>query len=162
MREAISNLFVEYALLWIFIHVISAIVWIGGMIMMRFAVMPSLALIQDDKIRIAKTISIFQSFFKMVVVAIVLLFISAIMMIIGFGFKGTDLYSVVVVKEAILVIMSIVFSFAYIQINKAEKRFVSGDIESSKKHISKVKFAILVNLPLSIVLIILGITLRGF
>lgn len=162
MREAISNLFAEYALIWIFIHVLSAIIWIGGMIMMRFAVMPSLALIEDEKVRIAKTIRIFQSFFKMVSVSIVLIFISAIFMIVGFGFKGTELYSVVVVKEAILVVMTIAFIFAYMQINKAQKKFVSGDMNGAKNYISKVKLAILVNLPLSIVVVVLGITLRGF
>lgn len=162
MRETISNLFIEYALIWIFIHVLSAIIWIGGMIVMRLSVMPSLALIEDENVRIAKTISIFQSFFKIIIVSIILIFISAIMMIIGFGFKGTDLYSVVLTKEAILVIMTIVFSFAYVHINRAKRRFVGGDIDSAKSHISKVKLATLVNLSLSIVAIILGITLRGF
>ncbi len=162
MREAISNLFVEYALVWVFIHVFSAIIWIGGMIMMRFSVMPSLALITDGKVRISKTISIFKSFFRMVVIAIAFIFISAIFMIIGLGFKGSDLYSIVLIKEALLVIMTIAFAYAYTQVNKAERRFVEGDMENAKKHISKVKYAILINLPLSIITIILGITLRGF
>lgn len=162
MREAISNIFAEYALVWVFIHVFSAIIWIGGMIMMRFSVMPSLALITDGKVRISKTISIFKSFFRMVSIAIGFIFISAIVMIIGLGFKGTDLYTTVMIKEAILVVMTIAFAYAYNQINKAEKRFVEGDMDSAKNHISKVKYAILINLPLSIITIILGITLRGF
>jgi uncharacterized membrane protein len=162
MREAIINIFDEYALVWVFLHVFFAIIWTGGMVVMRFSVMPTLALIEDEKVRISKTISIFKSFFKIVSISIVFILISAIVMIIALGFKGGDLYPIVIIKEAILVIMIIVFVYAYIQINKAQKRFVEGNIENAKKYISKVKFAILINLSLSTITVMLGITLRGF
>lgn len=140
----------------------SAIIWIGGMIVMRLSVMPSLALIQDENIKIPRTINIFQSFFKLVSISIVLLLITAIIMSIGMGFAQSDLYFVVHIKEGLWLVMTLVFIFAYLAINKAQNSFISGDIKSAKKNIAKVKLAVLINLPLGIIALAAGITLRGF
>ena len=101
----------------VFLHVISAIIWVGGMIAIRFAVHYSMAKVEDPKIKLGRTLESLKRFFMMVIPSILVLLVTAIIMIISFGFKGTDLYNVVIVKEAIWVIMAVVFTIIFIKRN---------------------------------------------
>ena len=73
----------------IFLHVISAVIWVGGMIALRFAVHPSVQDIAEPKIKIERTLQFLKTFFNIVIPCIAILLITAIIMIIALGFKGT-------------------------------------------------------------------------
>ena len=99
----------------------------------------------------------------MVIPAILILLITAVIMIIALGFKGTPLYSFVIVKEAIWTIMTIVFIIIYVKRNKAEKAFIAGDFLTAKNNLVPIaKYYIPLNIILGIIAIYLGVTLRGF
>jgi len=147
----------------VFLHVISAVLWVGGMIAIRFAVHYSIQNIVEPRIKLERTLENLKRFFNMVIPAIVILLITAVILIILLGFKGTPLYSFVIAKEAIWTIMTIVFVIIYIKRNKAEKAFVEGDFLGAKNNLSPIaKYYIPVNIILGIVAIYLGVTLRGF
>ena len=103
------DFFDNYSSIIVFLHVISAVIWVGGMIAIRFAVHYSIQNIEDPKIKLARTLELLKRFFNMVIPAILTLLITAIIMIIALGFKGTELYNVVVIKEIIWSIMTIIF-----------------------------------------------------
>lgn len=146
----------------VFLHVISAIIWVGGMIAIRFAVHYSMAKVEDPKIKLGRTLETLQRFFMMLIPSILVLLITAIIMILAFGFKGTSLYPIVIAKEAIWVVMSIVFTIIYIKRNKAQKFFDSGDLPSAKAQLAPLAgWMIPLNTILGIVAVFLGITLRG-
>ena len=105
-----SELFNNFSTLIIFLHLISAIIWIGGMIVIRFAVHYSMQNIEDPKIKLGRTLENLKRFFSMVIPAILTLLITAIIMIIALGFKGSELYSIVVIKEIIWSIMTFIFN----------------------------------------------------
>jgi len=158
-----TELFNNFSSLIIFLHVISAVLWVGGMIAIRFAVHYSIQNIVEPKIKIERTLENLKRFFNMVIPAILILLITAVIMIIALGFKGTPLYSFVIVKEAIWTIMTIVFIIIYVKRNKAEKAFIAGDFLTAKNNLVPIaKYYIPLNIILGIIAIYLGVTLRGF
>ncbi|WP_122893584.1 hypothetical protein [Arcobacter peruensis] len=147
----------------VFLHVISAVLWVGGMIAIRFAVHYSMQNIVEPKIKLERTLENLKRFFNMVIPAIIILLITAVILILTLGFKGTPLYSFVIAKEAIWTVMTIIFITIYIKRNKAEKAFISGDFLGAKNALMPIaKYYIPLNIVLGIVAIYFGITLRGF
>ena len=158
-----TDLFNSFSSLIVFLHVISAVLWVGGMIAIRFAVHYSIQNIAEPKIKIERTLENLKRFFNMVIPAILILLITAVIMIIALGFKGTALYSFVIVKEAIWTVMTIIFITIYIKRNKAEKAFIQGDFLAAKNNLAPIaKYYIPANIILGIIAIYLGVTLRGF
>ncbi len=158
-----SELFANYANFILFVHVFAAIFWVGGMLAIRLAVHPALQHIEDPKVRLARTLEILKNFFSYVVLMIVLLLASAIVMAVGLGFKGTPLYNIVLVKEAIWAIMVIVFTIIYIRRNQAEKLFIGGDLAGAKQKLAPIAtYLIPINIALGVAALYFGGTLRGF
>ncbi|AXX90775.1 hypothetical protein CKA55_11710 [Arcobacter suis] len=156
------DFFKNYSSIIVFLHVISAVIWVGGMIAIRFAVHYSIQNIEEPKIKLARTLELLKRFFSMVIPAILTLLITAIIMIIALGFKGTELYSVVIVKEVIWTLMTLIFITIYIKRNKAQKAFDSGDFASAKNNLLPIAtYFIPINIILGLIAIFLGITLRG-
>ena len=157
------DFFKNYSSIIVFLHVISAVIWVGGMIAIRFAVHYSMQNIEDPKIKLARTLENLKRFFNMVIPAILTLLITAIIMIIALGFKGTELYNVVVIKEIIWSIMTLIFITIYIRRIKAQKAFDNNDFLNAKNNLLPIAtYFIPVNIVLGLVAIFLGITLRGF
>ncbi len=147
----------------VFLHVISAVLWVGGMIAIRFAVHYSIQNIVEPKIKIERTLENLKRFFNMVIPAILILLVTAVILILTLGFKGTPLYSIVIVKEAIWTVMTIVFIIIYLKRNKAEKAFIAGDFLGAKNSLVPIaKYYIPLNIILGIAAIYFGVTLRGF
>ena len=158
-----SELFDNFSSIIVFLHVISAVLWVGGMLAIRFAVHYSMQDITDPKIKLGRTLESLRRFFNMVIPAIVLLLLTAIIMIVALGFKGTPLYGVAIAKEVIWTIMTIVFITIYIKRNKASKAFESGNLPAAKQQLEPIaKYFIPLNIVLGIIAIFLGVTLRGF
>lgn len=158
-----SDLFNSYSSIIVFLHVISAVIWVGGMIAIRFAVHYSMQNIEDPKVKLGRTLENLKRFFNIVIPTIITLLITAIIMIIALGFKGTALYNIVIVKEIIWTIMLIIFITIYMKRNKAQKAFDNGDFANTKKQLIPIAtYFIPINIILGLVAIFLGITLRGF
>ena len=158
-----SDLFNSYASIIVFLHVISAVIWVGGMIAIRFAVHYSIQNIEDPKVKLGRTLENLKRFFNIVIPTIITLLITAIIMIVALGFKGTALYNIVIVKEIIWTIMLIIFITIYMKRNKAQKAFDNGDFANTKKQLIPIAtYFIPINIILGLVAIFLGITLRGF
>ena len=157
------EIFNNNASLIVFLHVISAIIWVGGMIAIRLAVHPALQNIEEAKVKMARTLEILRSFFSIVVIAVFLIIVTAVIMSVGMGFKGTELSGIVHVKEAIWLIMTLNFGVMMYRRNKAERAFLSGAMQEAKEQLAPLaKFMIPVNIILGIIALYLGVTLRGF
>ena len=158
-----SELFNNFSSSIVFLHVISAVIWVGGMIAIRFAVHYSMQNIEEPKIKLARTLDFLKRFFSMVIPAILTLLITAIIMIIALGFKETELYNVVIIKEIIWSIMTLIFITIYLKRNKAQKAFDNGDFLTAKNNLLPIAtYFIPINIILGLIAIFLGITLRGF
>ena len=158
-----TEFFNNFSSIIVFLHVISAVIWVGGMIAIRFAVHYSMQNIEDPKVKLGRTLENLKRFFNIVIPTIITLLITAIIMIIALGFKGTALYNIVIAKEIIWTIMLIIFITIYMKRNKAQKAFDNGDFANTKKQLIPIAtYFIPINIVLGLVAIFLGITLRGF
>ena len=156
------DFFNNYSSIIVFLHVISAVVWVGGMIAIRFAVHYSMQNIEEPKIKLERTLENLKRFFSLVIPAILTLLITAIIMIIGSGFKENTLYSLVIVKELIWSLMTVIFIIIYIKRNKAQKSFLNEDMNTTKNNLIPIaNYFIPINILLGIVAIFIGVLLRG-
>jgi len=165
MKEFLVDFFANNANFILFLHVVSAMVWVGGMIAIRLAVHPAMMSIEKNKLRMNKTLLIMQNFFKIVRIFIGILLVTAVFLSVGLGFKAGDpsLYVIVHIKESIWLVMTILFIIMYIKRNKAEKYFLSGDMDNAKAQLAPLaKWMIPVNIVLGLIALALGGTLRGF
>lgn len=132
------------------------------MIAIRFAVHYSMQNIEEPKIKLERTLENLKRFFSLVIPAILTLLITAIIMIIGSGFKESTLYSLVIVKELIWSLMTIIFIIIYIKRNKAQKSFLNEDMNTTKNNLIPIaNYFIPINILLGIVAIFIGVLLRG-
>ena len=152
-----STLFQNYSTLLIFLHVISAVVWIGGMIAIRVAVHPSLQSIEDPKLKLGKTLEIVGRLFHLVIPFIVILIITGVIFVLA-GFKTPLVHA----KEAIWTIMTLNYIFMYIKRAKAQKLFKSGKLAEAKEQMKLLPTLLLpINIFLGMVAIFLGVELGG-
>jgi len=163
MRETILNIFNDLTSLIIFLHVFSAIIWVGGMIALRFAVHFTMQGIEKPEVKLKLILDYLQRFFNIVRPMIGLLLVTAVIMTIGFAFKGTPMAIIAHTKEAIWLVMTAVFIVIYLKRNTAQMYFDAKDFKSSKQTLELIaKYLIPINIILGLVALYLGITLRGF
>lgn len=158
-----QEIFDQYASFIVFIHVLSAIVWVGGMIAIRLTVHPSLQTIESPEIKLGKTLEIMKRLLNMVIPMVIALIITAVILAIGEGFEGTPLYSIVIVKEVIWTLMTTIFIVIYIKRIQGEKLFKQKEFAKTKDSIKLIPNLLLpINISLGLIALYLGITLRGF
>lgn len=173
-----TELFNNYGHLFVFLHVLSAFIWVGGMIAIRVAVHPVVSrggvtaeeMLQSDvmssmlvpKQRLGITLQITGRLFNLVMPFIVILFATGLMMAIATGGHHGDLKSLFISKEILWMIMAVNYTYMYVKRAKAWKLFSAGDIAGAK---AKMKWIPNVLLPLNIVLglaaLWMGVSLRG-
>lgn len=156
------DFFNNYSSFVVFLHVISAVIWVGGMIAIRFAVHYSMQNIEEPKIKLGRTIENLKRFFSMVIPSIIVLLITAIIMILGLGLKETTLYNIDIIKELIWSLMTIIFIIVYIKTNKAQKALLNNDLLNAKKYLLPIAtYYIPMNILLGIIAIFFGVIIRG-
>lgn len=138
----------------VFLHILSAIVWIGGMIAIRFAVHFSVQTIEDTKSKLQTTLLNLKYFFYMVIVCIVMLFITAIIMVLALELQGLMVH----LKESIWFIMTIIFVIVFIKRNLAQKYFDQQEYAKAKEQLQPIaKYFIPINILLGLCALFLGI-----
>ena len=177
MKQTLVTLFGTYAHEIVFLHVLSAFVWVGGMIAVRFAVHPVMQSIDDPAIRLGKTLQITKNLFHIVMPFIAVLIATAVLMAVGLGFRiaavdengnvinqmAYGMYQIVHAKEVIWMVMTANFSWMYLKRRKAQKLFDAGDLPAAKAAVAIVpKYLLPVNIALGVLALWLGVTLRGF
>jgi len=163
VKELIVDFFSNNAVIIIFMHVFSAIIWIGGMIAIRFGVHYTINNLDDPKVKLPIVIDYLKRFFNIVIPAIIIILITAGILAIGKGFKGTPLYLIVHFKEAIWTIMTINFIFIYLKRNKAQKLIEQNDFKGAKEVLAPIaKWMIPLNIILGTLALFLGIKLNGY
>jgi uncharacterized membrane protein len=146
----------------VFLHVISAVIWVGGMIAIRFAVHYTTPKIQEPKLKLEFTLELLNRFFKIVSVLIMVIILTAVAMSIEFGLNKSDLSNISHTKEAIYMIMTIIFIYIVKKRNQAQLFFNDNNFAKSKEQLLPIaKYYIPINIILGIIAIYLGIILRG-
>ncbi|OQX74974.1 MAG: hypothetical protein B6D59_00855 [Campylobacteraceae bacterium 4484_4] len=155
-----EELFGIYGRETVFVHVLSGVIWVGGMIAIRFAVHPSLQSLEDPKIKLEKTLEIVGRLFHLVLPFILLLLVTAVVM--GFGLLQSDLAGTLYLKGAIWTVMILNYGYMYFRRYRAQKLFDAGDFAAAKAEVKYLPNLLLpVNIVLGVVAIFAGVVLRG-
>lgn len=150
-------LFEDYRTIILFLHTFSAVIWVGGMIAIKFAVHPVVQSIEEPKIKLGKTLQIVGRLFHLVMPFIVVIVLCAVIIIQGTGMSGT----VVHIKESLWTIMTLNYAFMYTKRMQAQKLFDMGNFAGAKEHVRLLPNVLLpFNIVLGVVAIFLGVILR--
>jgi len=176
MKDFIYMAFADYRTQIIFLHVISAVVWVGGMIAMRFAAHNSFQEIESPLHRLERVSHALKRLFMLVTPFVVILIITAVMMAVGLGFREAAIdvnhnvidkqayfiYNLVHTKEAIWMVMAGNLATMMYLRSKAEKLLLKGDATGAKGKLGLIgKYMVPLNIVLGIVAIYLGAFLRN-
>lgn len=173
-----TELFGNYGHLIVFLHVLSAFIWVGGMIAIRVAVHPVIqrggvtaaqmlendvkSVMLEPKQRLGITLQITGRLFNLVMLFIAILFVTGLMMAIATGGHHGDLKSIFLSKEIIWTIMAVNYTYMYLKRAKAWKLFSKGEVALAKAQMSFIPNLLLpINIVLGIVALWLGVSLRG-
>ena len=175
MKEFMVELFSDYQNEIIFLHVISAVIWVGGMVAMRFAAHQSFMQIESPLHRLERISQALKRLFTIVSPFVVILIITAIIMAVGLGFRtaavdaggnvideyAMGIYNLVHLKEVIWMVMASNLGMMILRRNKAQKLLEKGDSTGAKKALELIgKYMVPVNIALGVIAIYLGVTLR--
>ena len=176
MKDLIYTLFGEYKVQIIFLHILSAVVWVGGMIAMRFAAHQSLQLLEPANIKITRSAHALKRLFVIVAPFVIILILTAVIMAVGYGFRnaaiGADgkvindyamhIYNIVHVKESIWMIMTLNFLAMVFRRNQAAKLIANGDFAVAGAKLKLIaQYMVPLNIALGLVAIYLGVFLRN-
>jgi uncharacterized membrane protein len=174
-----TALFSEYGHLIVFLHVLGAIIWIGGMIAVRIAVHPVISrggitpvqMLQTERIadileprqRLGITLQITGRLFNLVLPFIVVIFATGLTMAVATGGHHGALKALFVAKEILWTIMTLNYAYMYYQRAGAWRLFEAGDLNAAKAKVSLLPNLLLpINIVLGIVALWMGVSLRGY
>ena len=173
-----TEFFANYGHLIVFLHVLSAFIWVGGMIAIRVAVHPVIGrggvtaaqMLQNDvmasmlvpKQRLGITLQVTGRLFNLVMPFIIILFATGLIMAIATGGHHGDLKSLFLSKEILWTVMAVNYTYMYIKRAKAWRLFSKGEVALAKAQLSLIPNLLLpLNIILGIAALWLGVSLRG-
>jgi uncharacterized membrane protein len=139
----------------LFFHILSAVIWVGGMFFAHQMVRPSVAAL-DAPVRLALWRRIFERFFKWVWAAVILLLATGVAME-ALGVRG--LY--VTIMETLGVIMVLVFAHLFFAPWKRFRHAVDGgDFPAAAIQLNQIRRIVEFNLLLGLIVVVIGATGR--
>ncbi len=146
----------------VFLHVLSAFVWVGGMIAIRVAVHPVLQSIEEPKIKLGKTLEMTGKLFHLVIPFIIILLATGLMMALSSKGHHGEYKSIFLSKEIIWTVMTVNFTYMYVQRRAAWKLFTSGNLPEAKEKVKLLPNVLLpINIGLGVLALYWGVSLRG-
>lgn len=152
-----QEFFVEYKTIIIFLHVISAVVWVGGMVALRFAAHASFMEIESPIKRLERIAHALKRLFCIVAPFTIILLVTAIFMVKGYEISSSEFATLGYAKEGIWTLMFINLTVMILRRNRAVKLINEGDMVGAKFSLELIgKFMVPVNIVLGIIAIFLG------
>ena len=152
-----QEIFFEYKIIIVFLHAISAVVWVGGMIAMRYAAHPSFVEIESPQKRLERIADALKRLFCIVAPFVLILLVTAVFMIKGYSISDTEYKFFGYAKEGIWTIMFLNLGYMIRRRNNAQKALSNGDFVLAKNQLELIgKYMVPVNIVLGVIAIFLG------
>ncbi|MCK9373991.1 MAG: hypothetical protein M0P91_12425 [Sulfuricurvum sp.] len=176
MKDFLYQLFAEHRTLIVFLHVLSAVIWVGGMVAIRFATHQALGEITDPKLRLERAAHTLKRLFTIVWPFVLVLITTAVIMAVGLGFRAAaldpngnviddyamSLYNTVHIKEAIWLVMALNLAAMMFRRRKAEIALAEGNVAKAKALLGVIaQYMVPVNIVLGVIAIFIGVVLRN-
>lgn len=138
------------------VHLLSALVWVGGMFFAYVVLRPSMGAVAQPIERLQLWSVVFQRFFRWVWLAVVLLLASGYGMIFLYGGMGA-VGSYVHIMNLIGLVMMALFGHLYFAPFRRFKAAVAqGDTEGGAKYLNSIRRIVAINLTLGMITTIIG------
>lgn len=138
------------------IHILAAIVWVGGMFFAYMVLRPATLELASPQ-RLALWSRTFARFFSWVWVAVVLLLLSGYWMIL-FAFEGfinVGLY--IHIMQAMGIIMMLIFLHVFFApYRRLNRALAAADFETAAKALNQIRILIAINLILGLITVVVG------
>jgi len=138
------------------VHILSALVWVGGMFFAHQVLRPAAAAL-DPALRLPLWARVFDRFFAWVIAAIVLLLASGYALVFGLygGFRAVPLY--VNLMQAVGIVMIALFFHLYFAPWRRFRRAVARqDWAESGRQLGQIRTIVTVNLVLGLIVVAIG------
>jgi uncharacterized membrane protein len=158
----IKTFYEEFAFVILPLHLISVVVWIGGMVMFVVAVYPAIKQIPNEKMMIRTSLRTLRRYFHFLFPFIMILAMTGVIMEIGQGYESKDptLGAIVGTKEASWVLMFLNFLLAYYKVGAAKKSCMASDPEEAKDNVRLIAhYLFAINIFLGITALYFGLIL---
>ncbi|DAB29259.1 MAG TPA: hypothetical protein CFH84_10480 [Sulfurimonas sp. UBA12504] len=157
-----QEFFAEYKTLIVFLHVFSAVVWVGGMIAMRYAAHPAFLQIESPAHRMERIAFALKGLFTIVVPFVALLFITAFIMLQAYDLSNTEFATLGDIKEGIWSLMAVNLFVMILRRNRAVKLLNEGNMVGAKFSLELIgKYMVPANIILGSIAIFLGVALSS-
>jgi uncharacterized membrane protein len=175
MKAAMTEFFWANTEIIVFLHVISAVIWVGGMIAMRFAAHQSFVHVEEPLIRLERMAHALKRLFTIVWPFVIILIITAVLMSVGWNYRNLavdaggnvidaeamKMYNWVHVKEAIWMLMAMNLGVMMFLRSKAEKLLGADNLNEAQSKLGLIgKYLVPINIVLGVCAIFLGVVLR--
>ncbi|MGZ5092405.1 MAG: CopD family protein [Burkholderiales bacterium] len=142
----------------LFLHLLSDVIWIGGMFLAYVAVRPAAAEVLEPPQRLRLWTGIFRRFFPWVWVAVIVILGSGFLMM---GQMGT-VPSYVIVMTVIGIVMSLIFLHLYFAPFGRLKRAVAAeDWKAAGAALNQIRILVATNLTLGLINVAVGVLGRA-
>lgn len=142
------------------LHILSAVIWIGGMIIVRLVVHPINLQFEDLQQKIDRNLQVTKRLLVLVFPFVLGSFVSGFMITAAnfSSYNGSSVYP----KIVIWLVMFVNYLFIVYRRNTAQRAFNNFDITGARKVMSPIANILLpINIILGIMAIYMGIVLRG-
>ena len=177
MKDLLIQTFSDHRILITFLHILSAVIWVGGMIAIRFATHPAMGVIADPKVRLERMANILKRLFTIVLPFVIILIGTAVLMAVGLGFRDAavdplsgavidpyamSLYNTIHIKEVIWGVMTLNLFFMMYLRKEGQRAILMNNLERAKGLLSSIaNFLVPLNILLGIGAIFIGVFLRN-
>jgi len=152
-----QDFFSEYRVFILFLHIISAVVWVGGMVAMRYAAHPSFMQIESPAKRLESISYALKRLFSIVFVFVFILAATGAILTVGYDLKHTEYSIFTHIKEGIWSLMALNFFVMIYRRNKADKDMLRGDFVGAKAQLGLIgTFMVPLNIVLGFSAIFIG------
>lgn len=147
----------------VFVHVFSAVIWVGGMIIVRFVVHPSLQHMTDTISRLEMSLKLMKRLFRFMMPFILLMVVTGVALFFAFAssqdVQGARLF---LIKEVILGIMVLNYLWMIRLRYHAERIFKNTHFPKARETLMMIPHYLLpLNIILGVVALYFGVALRG-
>ncbi len=152
-----QEIFAEYKVIIVFLHVLSAVIWVGGMVAMRYAAHPSFIEIESPAKRLERIADALKRLFCIVAPFVLILLVTAVFMLQGYSVSESEYKFFGYAKEALWSIMFLNLGLMIVRRNNAQKALESGEFVRAKNQLMMIgKYMVPLNIALGVVAIFIG------
>lgn len=138
------------------IHVLAAIIWVGGMFFAHMVLRPSVADLEPAQ-RVGLFTQVLRRFFSWVWIAIAALLLSGYWMIFGFykGFAALPIYLHTMHGLGLLMILAFMHLW-FTPYRRFKMAVLGGDLPEAGKRLGQIRVIVMINLALGLINTVIG------